>query len=188
MINTHTAEFGLSLHLRRVLLVVASLLLYACDSAGSHDDLRTYITKTKMRPAGSIKPLEAPRPYEAYVYKATAMRSPFERPVDVTQRIFTQGSSEVKPDNIRVKEFLEDFDLSGLKMSGSIEKAGKLWALISDETGRVHWVTDGNYLGKNHGKIVEATEQKIDIVEIVSNGLDGWIERPRVLALSEQEL
>ena len=50
----------------------------------------------------------------------------------------------------------------------------------------MHRVRIGNYLGKNHGRIVAAAETEISVVEIVPNGVGGWIERPRTIKLTEQ--
>src|SRR5690606_33687814 len=41
----------------------------------------------------------------------------------------------------------------------------------------------GNYVGKNHGRIVELTENYVSAIEIVANGPDEWLERPRKLQL-----
>ncbi|ACR13468.1 pilus assembly protein PilP [Teredinibacter turnerae] len=167
-------------------LVAVVLLLGGCDT-GNDSDLDAYIAEVKQRPAGSIEALPGFRPYESFVYSAARLRSPFELPVDVERRIYSQSSSDVKPDFNREKEYLEGFDLSSLRMVGTLEKGGTLWALVRDDAGMINWVTDGNYIGKNHGKIIETTESKIEILEIVSDGLDGWVERPSVLALSEKE-
>jgi len=166
--------------------ILASTGFTACGG-GDHSDLRAYINDVKQRPAGAIEPLPAFRPFEAYVYSAAAMRSPFDLPVEVEQRIYRNASSNVKPDFAREKEFLEGFPLTSLTMVGTLRKGGTLWALIKDSDSRIHMVTDGNYIGKNHGKILATTESKIELLEIVSDGLDGWVERPSVLALSEKE-
>src|SRR5690606_37263805 len=113
--------------------------------------------------------------------------SPFDRPVDVAARIVGRTGEDVKPDFNREKEYLEGFDLGALRMVGTLEKGGVLWALVSEATGTVHPVREGNYVGKNHGKIVSTTETQIELLEIVSDGLDGWVERPRILALSEKD-
>jgi type IV pilus assembly protein PilP len=43
----------------------------------------------------------------------------------------------------------------------------------------------GDFLGRNHGKIVEMTDTYVAVVEIVSDGTqDGWVERPRTIELS----
>jgi len=41
----------------------------------------------------------------------------------------------------------------------------------------------GNYLGRNHEKIVEMTATYVAVIEIVSDGNDGWVERPRTVKL-----
>lgn len=168
-------------------LFVGTLILTGCDLGSGDADLRAYVAEVKARPAGAIEPLPAFRPYEAFVYSAAALRSPFDLPVDVERRVYAKSGNNVKPDFTREKEYLEGFDLTSLAMVGTLRKGGTLWALIRDESGGIYWVTDGNYLGKNHGKIVETTETKVELIEIVSDGLDGWVERPSVLALSEKE-
>ncbi|TVZ40570.1 type IV pilus assembly protein PilP [Alteromonadaceae bacterium 2753L.S.0a.02] len=175
------------IYTRRITVLIATLLLLGGCDFSDDSDLRAYINEVKKRPAGAIEPLPSFRPYEAFVYSAARLRSPFDLPVDVERRIYAQSGSDVKPDFNREKEYLEGFDLTSLQMVGTLKKGGTLWALIRDQAGMINWVTDGNYIGKNHGKIVETTEAKIEIVEIVSDGLDGWVERPSVLALSEKE-
>lgn len=175
-------------NLRHLIFSMALLtVIAACSSSGDHADLRAYVEQTKARPAGSIEPIPPFRPFEAYIYSATAIRSPFDRPVEVKRRLMAVSSSNVTPDFNRTREFLEGFDLSSVKMVGNLEKGGVLWALLSDPDGSIHWVKDGNYVGKNHGRIVETAENKIEIIEIVSDGLDGWVERPNVIALSEEQ-
>jgi type IV pilus assembly protein PilP len=44
----------------------------------------------------------------------------------------------------------------------------------------------GDYLGRNHGKVVGIDESKVDVIEIVPDGEGGWLERPRSLALRER--
>ncbi len=174
------------LRIKFFLLLFCLVFLFACSSGGEHEDLRGYIQDTKARPAGNIEPLPAFKPYEAFVYSAAAQRSPFDRPLEVKRRIISASNSNVTPDFNRTKEFLEGFDLGAIKMVGNLEKKGVLWALLSDPTGTIHWVKTGNYIGKNYGRIVETAENKIELIEIVSDGLDGWVERPRIIALSEQ--
>jgi len=170
-----------------IALVPLAFWLSACDWGGKHSDLQAYIDEVKRRPAGTIEPPPTFKPFEAFIYSAAALRSPFELPVDVERRVYAQSNSNVKPDFAREKEYLESFQLASLRMVGTLQKGATLWALVRDGQGGIHMVTDGNYMGKNHGKIVETTESKIELIEIVSDGLDGWVERPKVIALSEKE-
>lgn len=168
-------------------MLTLSVLFVGCSSKSEHGDLREYISQTKSRPSGNIEPLPSFRPFEAFIYGSAAKRSPFERPIDVKRRVFAQASVGVSPDFNRAKEYLEGVDLNSLKMMGHIKKGGALWALVTDEFGNIHRVTTGSYMGKNHGRIVETTEAKLELIEIVSDGLDGWVERPRILAIVEKE-
>ena len=52
--------------------------------------------------------------------------------------------------------------------------------------GGVHRVKVGDYLGRNHGKILVIDDSKIDVMEIVPDGEGGWLERPRSLSLKER--
>jgi type IV pilus assembly protein PilP len=49
----------------------------------------------------------------------------------------------------------------------------------------VHRVIIGNYIGQNDGKITGISPSKIDVREIVPDGLGGYIERPAALALND---
>lgn len=168
------------------IVALISVLNIGCSN-GTHDDLKNYIVDVKRKPAGTIDSLPTFVPYEAFIYSASSLRSPFDPPVDVQRRVIRRGGPNVKPDFNREKEYLESFDLNALSMVGTITKSGELWALLKDDAGGVHRVKEGNYIGKNHGKIVVASEAQLDMTEIVPDGLDGWIERPRVIVLSEQE-
>jgi type IV pilus assembly protein PilP len=65
-------------------------------------------------------------------------------------------------------------------------KGGKgFFGLIQSKDGLVHKVQPGNYLGQNDGKITDITGSKISLIEIVPDGLGGYIERPASLALTD---
>lgn len=176
----------LSSSVKFLTLTCLAFMIISCGSNRSDSELRDYIAKIKARPPGPIEPIPTFRPYEAFVYSATAKRSPFDPPVVERERIIG-GGSDIKPDLSREKEFLESFDLDRLSMVGTLERGGTLWALISDGSGGIHRVTAGNYIGRNFGRIVAINRTQIDVTEIVSNGLGGWVERPRTLKISEKE-
>ena len=50
---------------------------------------------------------------------------------------------------------------------------------------RVHRVVPGNYLGTSDGKVIDISASKIQVIEIVPDGLGGYMERPAALALNE---
>ena len=72
-------------------------------------------------------------------------------------------------------------------MMGTFRMGGnnELWALILAPDGVVHRVQNNNYLGTNHGKIVDITEQRLDLREIVPDGPGRWQERDAFLSLTQ---
>jgi type IV pilus assembly protein PilP len=164
-------------------LVCLSLAVVLTGCNGSHDDIDEFMAEAKARPAGTIPPTPVFKAYKAFNYSATGLRSPFEKPVEVREIALLQPLTTVKPNENRAKEFLEQFNLDQLSMVGTLDMGGTLWALINDGQGGVHRVKVGNYMGRNHGKIVELGTDYMALVEIVPNGSDGWIERPRKIAL-----
>ncbi|MEE4278659.1 MAG: pilus assembly protein PilP [Halieaceae bacterium] len=169
---------------RKLLLSLVVLGLAACADRG-FSDLDQYMAEKRARPGGVIAPIPTFKAYEAFAYSATRLRSPFDRPIEVREITQLQAISAIRPDETRAKEFLEQYTFDSLQMVGTLDRSGEAWALIQDPEGGIHRVQLGNYLGRNHGKIVELTETYLAVVEIVSDGTeDGWVERPRTIELS----
>ena len=161
-----------------LLLVCAAVALLAgCSSRDS--DLAQFITQTKQEQATGVKPLPEVKPYETFVYADQSIRSPFVPG--------GSGSSSpgLRPDSHRNREFLEQFALDTLKMVGTLNMGGKSFGLVQTRDGLVHRVLPGNYLGQNDGRVLSVTASKINVTEIVPDGLGGYMERPAALALNE---
>ena len=165
----------------------ASLLVAGCGGNSSYEDIDAYMAEVKSRPVPQIPPIPPFKAYKAFNYSASGLRSPFIKPVEAKQVARLSGNTSVKPDFNRKQEFLEQFSLDSLRMVGSLELDGVRWALIKDSENSVHRVRRGHYLGRNHGRVVESTETNVLIIEIVSDGGDGWIERPRTLEIKTSD-
>ncbi len=172
--NTRSITIGL--------LLIAFTLLGGCSKDMS--DLEQYRDKTLAKPGGPIEPLPQIKPYETFTYVAGERRSPF-RPDERSAGPVGGGNNGLRPDPNRKREFLEDFPLDSLRMVGTLNMRGELIGLVQDPEGLIHQVRTGNYAGQNHGRIVALDDSEIKIVEIISDGLGGWIERPAAIALSE---
>jgi type IV pilus assembly protein PilP len=164
-------------------MALGSLTLVSCSS-DEFSDLEQFMNEKRSRPGGVIAPIPPFKAYKAFTYSATTLRSPFDRPIEIREITQLQSVSTVEPDNDRAKEFLEQYTFDSLAMVGSLSRAGTDWTLVQDPDGGVHRVRNGDYLGRNHGRIVESTENYIAVIEIVSDGNDGWVERPRSIKLS----
>ena len=173
--------------LSRPLLAVLVVLVGTLTGCVNRDfsDIDAFMQEKRARPGGIIAPIPTFKAYEAFAYSATQLRSPFDRPIEVREITQLQAISSIRPDDDRPKEFLEQFTFDSLAMVGTLERGEQEWTLIRDPEGGIHRVSLGNYLGRNHGKIVEMTDSYVAVVEIVSDGTeDGWVERPRTIELS----
>jgi type IV pilus assembly protein PilP len=152
-------------------------LLAACS--GRDSDLDRFIDATKKEPGGRVEPLPEVKPYEAFTYTDQDLRSPF------VPGGSGGAAAGLRPDSKRNREFLEQFSLDTLKMVGTLNLGGNHYGLVSTKDGRVHRVVIGEHIGTNDGKITDITPSKIALVEIIPDGLGGYIERPAALGLNE---
>ena len=166
-------------------LVLAAAMIGIAACGGQMDDLDQYINEVKARPGGRIEPLPEITPYEVFTYVADAqgVRSPF---VPDTPQVTTTGvGGGVRPDSQRSREFLEGFPLDTLRMVGTMDMGETMYGLVQTSDGLIHRVVPGNYLGQNDGRINEIDESEIELIEIISDGIGGYIERDAAISLSD---
>ena len=165
-------------------LVLSLLVVGMTACGGDNDDLDQYINEIKARPGGRIEPLPEVTPYEIFTYVADAenVRSPFLP--DVPQAAAGAGVG-LRPDEGRSREFLEDFPLDSLRMVGTLDMGQTVYGLVQTSDGLIHRVVPGNYMGQNDGRITEISESEIEMVEIISDGIGGYIERDAAISLSD---
>jgi type IV pilus assembly protein PilP len=174
------------------MLVMAMALMTGCGEANLQD-LRQFVATTKESSPG--KPLDPPpevEPYRPFTYTAQGLKDPFvlsgfaqqleEIAFEERPELIDNG---IHPDPDRTREELEKYALGSLKMVGTFQKDTNLWALIEAPDGIIHRIQKGNYLGSDHGKIINITEQRIDITEIVPENDSRWIERDAFLSLAD---
>ncbi len=164
-----------------LLILAASVALAACSKDFS--DLEQQRDEILARQGGPIEPLPQIKPYEGFTYLASDQRSPFVPDTEAARGV--PGSGDLQPDMTRKREFLEDLPLDSLRMVGTLQMRGELVGLVQDPDGLIHQVRLGNYAGQNYGRIISVNDSEIRLVEIISDGLGGWIERPAAIALSE---
>ena len=170
---------------RLLCMSVALIGLSGCDNGNQFGDLQTYMDEVRARPTGVIEPLPKFRPYEAFTYSAATLRSPFQPPVKIDLVRRQKGSQQVKPDETRVKQFLEGFNIEQFEMVGTMANDSGTFALMRGGGG-VYRMKVGDYLGRNHGRIVSISDSQVDVVEIVPDGEGTWLERPRSISLKER--
>lgn len=165
-------------------MVLVAVMLSACSE--SMDDLDKYIATVKARPADPITPIPPVKTYTPYEYEGLAARDPFRQSI-------SEGSEDgraskgtgPRPDFGRSKEYLERYELDTLSMVGTFAKDESFWGLVRDPEGVIHRVPVGNYIGKNHGKVVNITDTEVYLSELISDGDDGWLVREASIDLGE---
>ena len=169
----------------RTILALPMIAFLTISCSKSVDDLYDFIETTKKSSVGSVRPIPQFKPYQSFAYSASDLRDPFESNVDIDE-VPSASKNTLHPETDRPKQLLESFPLDALSMVGTLEQLDNAWGLIKDPQNIVHKVKPGNYMGKNEGRIIKITESTIYLVEIVSDGIGGYIERDASIAISDK--
>lgn len=178
--------------MNRVSLVVFNVLaaalaaLAAGCGGGDKSDLEAYVAEVKSRKSSNIDPIPDVRTYEPYAYEPADRREPFTPMLPSGERDDEGLASDIRPDRDRPRETLEQYPLDSLRMQGTLSTSSTLYALVRDPEGIVHRVTLGNHMGQNYGEITAITPSEIQLIEIVPDGLGGYMKRSADIALSEE--
>ncbi|SDL40510.1 type IV pilus assembly protein PilP [Modicisalibacter muralis] len=164
-------------------LALGVLALAGCQDA-EIPALDRRLDEIRAKPAGRVEPLpQAPR-YQAVTYDQAGLRSPFvpERPEPEENAI---EGLDLAPNLDRPRDPLEQYPLDGLRLVGTLRTDGRNSALVRDPQGKVHRVYVGEHMGTDFGRIVSITDSSVQLVEVVSNGQGGWVERTRNISLKQ---
>ena len=168
---------------RPAALCGALIALAGCTRGMS--DLRDWVAKEKQKKGAPIDPLPVIRTFETFEYADQGDRDPFS-PSTAELQPSAAANTGPRPDENRAKQPLEMFALDSLKMVGTVGTGGNMEVLIKDPGGVIHRVHKNEYMGQNYGRITAISDDHVDLVELVSNGNGGWMERPASIALGEK--
>lgn len=163
---------------RGAFLALAIVALTGCGRSTA--ELEAWVADVKARPAPPLDALPPLRTFPPYEYTADTLRDPFSAPVG------SRDASGPRPDPNRRKEALEAFPIDALRMVGTIGTGANTVALVLAPDKVTYRVRVNNYLGQSDGRAVSVAADRIEIVELVSDGAGGWLERQASLALDEQ--
>lgn len=171
---------------RRVLLGAGVCAMLA-GCYGDHSDLDRKIAEVKSRPGENIEPLPTIEQPEPFVYQAGELRDPFMGATQepVLSAAVTGQAGGPRPDEFRRKEALESFELDSLDMVGTLVLDDALFGLVQDPDGLLYRVTEGNFLGRNHGRIQSIYDDRIELIELHPAGSDRWREQRARLSLED---
>lgn len=159
------------------------LLAALAGCSKDNSDLDSYFAEVKARKSTDIEMVPQMRPYERFTYVGSGRRSPFDNAETEIARL--KPNNGLAPDLQRTREPLEEFPLDALNLLGVLGYGEKRWALVRSADGIVHRVAVGQHLGRNSGRVTAISERRVDIKEIVPDGLGGWMQRDAWIAQSE---
>ncbi|AXY58890.1 MULTISPECIES: pilus assembly protein PilP [Acinetobacter] len=163
------------------LALVAGLLLAGCDSR--IDAVNQQMADIRNQPPIPIEAAPVFEPAPTFNYSAHQLKSPF-MPSSLAAELKIMAGKRVYPNLNRQPQPLESYALEALNMKGSMRsQTGDVLALIQTPDGEVERVQRGSYMGMNHGRVVNITPTQIDLLEIIPDGREGYVERPRSLVL-----
>ena len=168
---------------RTGLLGVAVLLLGGCADPGL-EELRARMASMESEARGSVPPLPTLNEPELPVFAAGG-RNPMTRPGGATPTR-AQTPKGPRPAGGRKPDPLESHSLESLRLVGTMGSEGRLVALVEGPGGRLHSVAEGDYMGRNHGRVERITASTIQLRELVEAG-NGWQERTTTLVRDDQE-
>lgn len=172
--------FGNRMFIRALVLGTAAVAVTGCGRSTS--EVESWVASVRARPAPPLDPLPVMQQFETFEYAAQDLRDPFSAPRNERDGAGTGP----RPDPERRKEPLEAFPLDSMKMVGTLGTGERVAALVLAPDKVVHRVRSGDYLGQNDGRVISIREEGISLVELVSDGAGGWLERQATIALEEQ--
>lgn len=170
---------------RMLVTALAILALAGCTRGvtSSYDDapnLERWVADVKMRTPPALDGVPDMQAFETFEYAAHGLRDPFSN-------AFTdRGGGGLRPDSDRRRLPLEQFPLDTLDMVGTLGQGSSAVGLVMGPDKVTYKVNRGDYLGENDGRVTGISEGRIELVELVSDGAGGWLERPASLALKDQ--
>jgi len=76
------------------------------------------------------------------------------------------------------REYLQTIDLNDLCIMYPENHQGFWVASVRDPDDYFHTVTVGSYIGKNFGRIMKISNDTVEVIEIIEDGVGNYVERP----------
>ena len=173
--------------------VFASLAFTLSACSSNTDDLSAWVERIKAQPAGRIEPMPEVKEYKPHDYSSAHLKSPFselEPELETQLQMLHDGCDDsIQPDVTRRKEELERYSLDSMEMVGMVDQPGKKWGLIRMTAGPTEGVVKdvrvGEYMGINHGRIVDINELQIEVKTLVPDSKGCWEQRTIYMSLTQ---
>lgn len=172
--------------MRTLLFLFITLSLTSCVEV-EVDDLNDFVAKTKAQIYPINDKVPALKKIDTVVFDKQGGRNPFSEPkAEVIVPLKSAPKSCPQPDFTRKKQALEMYSLENLVMRGTLLIDDVLWGLVQAAGGELHKVKAGYYLGLNHGKVLNVSNNKIELLELSSDEDGCWQERTTQITLQSE--
>jgi type IV pilus assembly protein PilP len=171
----------------RVFVTLAVIVLAGCGDGGVQE-VKQWMEDVQKQTPVSVQKLSEPKRFAPFVYSGKEEIDPYN-PAKLSAalaKLQANSSSALKPDLERRKEPLENYPMDSIKMVGTLEKPGLVYALLQVDKA-VFQAKVGNYVGQNFGMIIKITDTEVEVKEIVRDATGDWIERKAKLELQENK-
>ncbi|HWJ93887.1 MAG TPA: pilus assembly protein PilP [Telluria sp.] len=168
-------------------MMALAALLSSC-SDGDVREVRDWMEQVKQETRPSVKPLAPPKDFIPFAYEQRDAVDPFNPAKLLAElaRVADKSDNPNKPDASRPKELLENYPLDTMRMVGSMQQGGTVYALLQIDK-QVHRVKSGQRIGQNFGLVTRVSENAVDIREVVQDAGGDWVARMSKLELQESK-
>lgn len=171
--------------------LTAIVLLLVLAGCGDSDvqEVRTWMKQIDAQTQVKVPALAEPKVFIPFAYVHKEEIDPFDANkllAELAKQGAAGGGGGLRPDTARRKELLETYPLDTIRMVGTIEKKGVIYAVLQVDRA-VHQVVVGQHLGQNDGRITGIDESSVSLREIVQDATGDWVERRSKLELQESK-
>ncbi|WP_110714709.1 pilus assembly protein PilP [Salinicola acroporae] len=164
-------------------MLIASGLLTGCQDADL-GALEAQLDALRHKPEGQIAALPQMPQYATADYDQSQRRSPFVAEHD--EQVEPVDRAPL-PDADRPRQPLEAFELDSLTLVGTLMVGNTPSGLVAAPDGRVHRLFEGDYLGRDYGRVVDVESRALALVETVRDPQGDWTECRQRLAMAQPE-
>ncbi|GHD71276.1 pilus assembly protein PilP [Vogesella fluminis] len=166
---------------RRIIILPCLLAVTACGA--EQESIEQWMQHAGKDVHGKVEPLPPVQPYQPHPFQGAAPGSPF----DPGRLQLARNKIKGMLNSNRPREVLENYELSQLKLTGTLRLNNRYFGLVQTPDGNVHHVQPGNFVGPNFGIVRKVSETEVVLEETVENINGEWVQQKNTLYLLQQE-
>jgi len=166
---------------QRIIILPCLLALSACGA--EPESIEQWMQLAGKDLHGKVEPLPPLQPYEPYQFQSAQLGSPF----DPARLQLARNKVKGLFNSNRPREVLENYELSQLKLTGTLRINKQYFGLIQTPDNGIYRVRPGSFVGPNFGIVRKVNETEVVLEETVENINGEWVQQENTLYLLQQE-